>query len=166
MYTYIFFRVCAGAPDVVAFPMTFINNLFGTTSTEWKRDRKHHNLDVFQHNILIMPFESEGHKSLFVVVGAQNIKDYHKRNFKKSRPCILHVAPFQTSTPVQSHAYNVAHSKIRIWLNAMWRVSSGDNDLCSSPFTNRSIPMARPNGEYSMITVTMHQPLQIQSIQS
>lgn len=136
--------------------MTFIDNLLGTSSKEWVRDCERHNLDVFGHNIMIMPFQSEGHMSLFVVIGAQNIREYQKHGFSKSRPCILHIVPFESSTRVQCHAYNAASSRIRTWLNVMWRATYCHNDFSVMPFTHRSIPTTRPFGKYPMITATMH----------
>ena len=49
--------------------------------------------NVFDRNILMFPFDARGHKSLFVVIGAANIRTYTARGFKGDRPCILHIDP-------------------------------------------------------------------------
>ena len=68
--------MCAGDNNVLAFPSNFIDNLLGTSSQQWIQQLKHNEIDLFSHNMLVMPFQSEGQKSLFVVVGAKHIKDY------------------------------------------------------------------------------------------
>ena len=101
-----------------------------------------------------MPFQSNGHKSLFVVLGANHIKDYMKRGFSDTRPCILHILPFATSTRVQTHAYNQAGLRLRVWLNAMWQTTHCNINFDSMPFTHRSLPMTRPFGECNDMTMT------------
>ena len=39
--------------------------------------------DLFDYDVVIMPFEEDGQRSLFVVLGAGHIKDYMKCNFQK-----------------------------------------------------------------------------------
>ena len=90
--------MCSGVDNVLAFPSNFIDNLLGTSSRQWAQQIKHLEIDVLSHNMLIMPFESNGHKSLFVVLGAKHIKDYMKKGFSDMRPCILHILPYATST--------------------------------------------------------------------
>ena len=140
--------MCSGVNDVLSFPSNFIDNLLGTSSRQWIRQITHAELDIFVNNMLIMPFQSNGHKSLFVVLGAKHIKDYNKMGFNKTRPCIVHILPYAASTRVQTHAYNQACLRMRVWLNAIWRTTRSNNDFESMPFTQRSLPMTRPFGEY------------------
>ena len=139
--------MCSGADNILAFPSNFIDNLLGTSSRQWIQQVKHHEIDVFSHNMLVMPFQSDGQKSLFVVLGAKHIKDYMKRGFSNTRPCILHILPYATSMRVQTHAYNQACMRLRAWLNSLWRATRCNNDIDSMPFTHRSLPMTRPFGE-------------------
>lgn len=141
------YRMCSGINNILAFPSNFIDNLLGTSSRQWTQQIKHPEIDIFSHNMLIMPFHSNGQKSLFVVFGAKHIKDYMKRGFSDTRPCILHILPYATSMQGQTHAHNQACLRLRVWLNALWRTTRCNNDFNSMPFTHRSLPMTRPFGE-------------------
>ncbi len=115
---------------------------------------KHRDIDVFSHNMLVMPFQSDGLKSLFVVLGATQNKDYMKRGFSNTWPCILHILPYATSMRVQTHAYNQACLRLRAWLNSLWRKTSFNNDFDSMSFTHRSLLMAQPFSECIDKTMT------------
>ena len=104
---------------------------------------KRHNMNVFSHSLLVMPYLSGKHRSLFVVLGTNEINDYMKRGFTGTRPCILHIVPYATSDRRQSHTYNEVSTRIRIWLNALWRNSQCNDEFGSMPFTHRSMPTTR-----------------------
>jgi len=140
-------RMCSGADNILAFPSNFIDNLLGTSSRQWTQQIEHHEIDIFSHNMIIMPFHSHGQKSLFVVFGAKHIKDYMKRDVGDTRPCILQILPYAKSMQCQTHAYTHACLRLRAWLNALWRTTCCNNDFDSMPFTHRSLPMTRPFGE-------------------
>ena len=80
--------------DVLRLSSNFIESLLTTSSRHWIDQVKRHNVDIFSYNALFMPYQSEVQKSLFVVLGANNIKDYMKQNFTGTRPCILHILPY------------------------------------------------------------------------
>ena len=135
----------------------FIESLLRTSSRHWIDQVKHHNVDIFAYNTLVMPYQSGQHKSLFVVLGANNIKDYMKRSFTGTRPCILHILPHATSNRSHLHAYNQVSLTICTWLNALWRNSQCNGDYESMPFTHRSMPTSRPFGKFSFHdNLTMH----------
>ena len=98
--------------------------------------------------MIIVPFHHDGNKSLFVVMGTKHIKDYTKAEFDDMRPCILHVLPYAASTQSHRHASNRATTRLRVWLNALWRMlrCNNDFDIASMPFTHRSLPVTRPFG--------------------
>ena len=139
-------RMAAGVDQVLSMPCTFIKYLIGTSLQQWNHNVEMNAINIFDFNVITMPFQEDGHRSLFVVLGAGHIKDYMKCNFRKTRPCILHVLPHETSTRAQMHAYNAASARIRTWLNVLWRVNYCENDYESLPFTHRSLPMTRPFG--------------------
>ena len=154
MALYSFYRrMSAGVNHVLSMPCTFINKLIGTSSQQWIHNMEINGINIFDFNVIIMPFQEDGHRSLFVVLGAGHIKDYMKCNFRKTRPCILHVLPHETSTRAQMHAYNAASARIRTWLNALWRMNYCKNVYDSCPFTHRSMPTTRPFGMYMNIYV-------------
>ena len=106
---------------------------------------EHHELDIFDYDVLVLPFESNGHKSVFAILGARH---YMKHGFKEHRPCLLHVVPYHSQPQGKIHAYNASSTKLRPWLNAMWRVKRSNNDFASMPFTNCSMPLSRPLGKF------------------
>ena len=71
--------MCSGDDNVLAFLSNFIDNLLGTSSQKWIQQIKHPDIDIFSHSMLIMPFQPNGDRSLFVVLGAKHIKDYIKK---------------------------------------------------------------------------------------
>ena len=109
---------------------------------------EHNELDIFDYDVLVLPFESNGHKSVFAILGARYIRDYMKHGFKEHRPCLLHFVPYHSQTQGQIHASNASCAKLRAWLNVMWRVKHRNNNFASIPFTNRSMHLSRPLGKF------------------
>ena len=107
-------------------------------------------VDVFLYNMIIMPFHHNGNKSLFVAMGDKHIKDYMKKEFNETRPCILHILPWATSMQSHNHAYNQATTWLRVWLNALWRTMHCSDifDIASMPFAHRSLPFTQPIGKW------------------
>ena len=142
-------RMCSGADNVLALPSTFIDNLLGTTGQQWTQQMEHCAIDIFSCNMIIMPFRHNGNTSLFVVMGAKHIKDYMKTDFSETRPCILHILPCATIRQGHNHACNQAVTRLRVWLNALWRTTRCNNsfDVDSMPFSHRSLPFVQPLGE-------------------
>ena len=143
--------------DILRLSSTFIESLLRTSSRHWIDQVKRRNVDIFTYNALLMPYPSGAQKSLFVVLGANNIKDYMKQGFTGTRPCVLHILPYATSNRSQLHAYNQVFSTIRTWLNALWRNSQCNGVYMSMPFTHRSMPLSRPFGKLSFHDIlTVH----------
>ena len=151
-------RICSRASDILRFSSHFIDGLLGTSSKHWIAQTKRHNMNVFSHSLLVMPYLSGKHRSLFIVLGANNINDYMKHGFTGTRPCILHIVPYGTSDRRQLHAYNGVSSRIRMWLNALWQNGQCNDEFRSMPFTHRSMPMTRPFGKVYFYPIsTVHQ---------
>jgi len=133
---------------MLPFPSNFIDQLTVTSSQEWIQNMEHHALDMFDYVVLVLPFESNGHTSVFAILGAKHIREYMKYGFNEHRSCVLHIVPYHSQTQGQIHAYNASSAKIRTWLNVMWRVKRSNNDFVSMPITNRSMPLSRPLGKF------------------
>ena len=148
--------IYSGTKDSPRLSSHFIDGLLRTSPRHWIDQVKWHNVNIFSHNLLVMPHQSGKHKSLFVVLGANNIKDYMKQNFNGTRPCILHIFPYATSNRSQLHTHSKVSSRIRTWLNALWRNSQYNNDFGSMLFTHRSMPMTTPYGKlpFHLILIT------------
>ena len=148
-------RICSGMDDVLRLSSNFIESLLTTSSRHWIDQVKRHNVDIFSYNALFMPYQSDVQKSLFVVLGANNIKDYMKRGFAGTRPCVLHILPYASSNRSQLHAYSQVFSTIRTWLNALWRSKQCNGVDVSMPFTHRSMPLSRPFGKLSFRNIIL-----------
>ena len=147
-------RITTSRNKALSVPSNFLHRLIATSSQNWIYEMKEKNVNIFEYDMIMMPFYANGHRSLFVVVGASYIQDYMKCGFSNERPCILHILPYQRPTRAQTQAYNAASAKIRSWLNALWRVTYCVNDIISMPFTHRSLPLTQPYGNF--IQNTLH----------
>lgn len=127
-----------------AFDTHFLRSLFATTPHEWVEKTQGTGANVFDKNILFFPFDANGQKSLFVVLGANNIRDYTRRGFKGSRPCILHLDP--NNTVRGRHDHHAVGDKLRTWMNKLWRWENEEDDVMVTPFNKRSMPTVRPYG--------------------
>ena len=68
------YRICSGTDDILRLSSTFIESLLRTSSRHWIDQVKRRTVDIFTYNVLIMPYQCGMQKSLFVVLGANNIK--------------------------------------------------------------------------------------------
>ena len=98
--------------------------------------------------MLLLPFDNDDQKSLFVIVGHRHIRDYSKVGFQKNRPCIIHYNPNKRS--VSRHNCEFVCDKLRTWLNIAWRKQHNDDSLLLQPFHKRSMPICRPVGKCSV----------------
>ena len=141
--------MCSGADNILALPSTFIEYLLGTSAPQWTQQLEQCAIDIFSYNMIIVPFRHDGNTSLFAVMGAKHIKNYVRRDFGETRPCILHILPYATTLQGHKYARTLAVTRLRVWLNAPWRTTRGNNvfDTDSMPFNGRSLPFTRPRGE-------------------
>lgn len=106
-------------------------------------------LDVFEHDMLFLPFDGKGQKSLFIIVNAGYIRDYMKIGYGLNRPCIIHLDPNRSD--VAQHNPHVVADRIYAWLNNLWRHRRDQNNILLMPFFKRAMPLCRPNGESNAI---------------
>ena len=66
-----------------AFETSFLTRLFATSPPLWVQIIRRSKVNIFQSDILMFPFDVSGHKILFVMIGAHNIRDYTKRGFRE-----------------------------------------------------------------------------------
>jgi len=135
----------SGLARVHSFSINFLRLLYATKPGRFTKMNDTARIDIFEKEILLLPFEACGHKSLFVVIGANNIRQYtNTRRFHGSRPCILHLDPICSHRSRHNHR-NVA-DKLRVWLNVLWRSTNNENDRFVMPFNKRSLPVIQPKG--------------------
>ena len=133
---------CSGTSH--AFDTHFLRLLFATSPRQWVEKYEDTGINIFDKNVLFFPFHASGHKSLFVVLGAHNIRNYTQRGFKGSRPCILHFDPHEFVRG--RHDHNAVADKLRTCLNSLWRWEHSENDHMIMPFNKRTLPNVRPYG--------------------
>ena len=143
--SHMFFRLTCGSSTTCAFDTNFLRYLFASSPSQWVHRNCDREINVFDCNVLLFPFEARGYKSLFAVIGAGNIRSYTTRGFSGDRPCILHLDP--TNTPRGRHNPHAVGDKIHIWLNKLWRWTHDSSDHLVMPFNKRSMPVCRPYGE-------------------
>lgn len=140
---------------MLTFPTTFSNTMLRSTLAMCTRQTDARQVDIFDHQVLLIPFECEGRQSLFFVLGAKYIKDYNRRGFDQMRPCILHIDESTPLTRSHKHLYQVMSVKIRAWLNMSWKTKYGNNDTFCMPFSTRSMPVSRPHGKIIVYSCMM-----------
>ena len=140
----------ASTRRIHAFKSNFIRNIHATPCADWVDMLDKEGLDtesIFSNDMLLLPFDGHGQKSLFVILNAGGIRDYTKRNYWSSRPCIMHLDPNKQA--VAHHDFNNIANRLRTWMNKLWRDRiSYLNDPFLVPFNHRSMPLCRPTGMY------------------
>ena len=122
-----------------------LSTIFATTPSQWTSKIIDRKLDIFDHKMLLLPFNGNGQTSLFVVVCPGHIREYSNKSYRGSRPCILHLDPNQSTS--SSHDHNAVGERLLGWLNCLWRHKYEDNNPLSTPFNKRSMPLCRPDGK-------------------
>lgn len=128
-----------------SFDTTWLRKIYATDASNWSQLPETADLDIFTYKGLLIPFSAEERTTLFVVLGAQNIRSYHKRNFKGDCPCILEINP--CTDWILCHNSNGVADKIRAWLNRLWQDKNDSSDPNTIPFNKRSMPLHTPSGK-------------------
>ena len=148
-------RSTSGATGIHAFRTSFLRILFGTSPPQWVKACSESCLKIFDQNALMFPFDASGHKSLFVVIGANHIREYSKRAFKGNRPCIIHFDP--NISYIGRHNHHEIADKLRTWLNKMWRWEHTESDRLVTPFNKRTLPVIQSNGKaWPILYIYLH----------
>ena len=137
-----------------AFDTNFLRVLFASSPSHWERAMCETSLNIFDHNVLMIPFDANGHKSLFVIIGAKDIRTYSTCGYSGSRPCILHLDPNDALRG--KHDHHAVADKVRTWLNRIWRWEHAENDCNVMPFNKRTMPIVRPYGTLGHLTIYIY----------
>jgi hypothetical protein len=106
------------------------------------------NVDVFQYKLLVIPSTQDNHKSLYVVLGLQNVLNCNKNNSNCDNTCIIHLEVGKRV--INQSLISITATKIRLLLNMLYRTRVGqENDKTVNPFSTRMMPLRRPGGENS-----------------
>jgi hypothetical protein len=104
------------------------------------------NVDVFQYKVLVIPSTQDNHRSLFVVLGLQDVLNYGKNIGNCDQSCIIHL---EVGKQVMNQSLvSITKNKIRLLMNMLYCTQVGqENDKSVNPFSTRMMPLRRPEGE-------------------
>jgi hypothetical protein len=104
------------------------------------------NLNVFQFKVLVIPSMQDNHKSLFVVLGLQNVLNCGKNMGNRDHSCIIHL---EVGKQVMNQSLDsITANKIRLLMNMLYRTHiEQENDKTLNPFSTRMMPLRWPEGE-------------------
>ena len=143
----------SGSHSTHAFDTHYLRVLFAASPSQWVRSMGGTKFKISDQEVLLFPFDASGHKSLFVIIGANNIRNYTAKGFKGNRPCIVHLDPNDALRG--KHDHHAVSDKLRTWLNRIWRWEHSENDFNVMPFNKRTIPHVRPYGMLSHLESDM-----------
>ena len=125
-----------------SFGLNFLSKLNAHPHDRWVGIINRMNLDVFQYKLLIIPSNQDNHKSLFVVIGLQNVVKHGRRLGNGDHPYILHL---ESGKRQLNHSLaNVTAHNIRLLLNKLYRSRiNAINDKTVNPFSSRLMPLRR-----------------------
>jgi hypothetical protein len=137
-------RASSHAQHAHSFRCDFLPKILSHRPNQWIQMSPMSSQNIFNHEILLIPFTSAKYKSMFAVIGANEIKNYAKIGHMGSTPCIVHLDALPASK--SCHDANFIGNKIRSFLNAMWSHRNlGTRDPELNPFNKRSMPLIRLN---------------------
>lgn len=113
-------------------------------------------IKLFNKKMLLFPFHSAGHWSLFVVVNPGLVKSgYLGRKTKKEIPFILHLDSLGGNSP---HTKSTFARTIRWWLNKVWQLEAqtpNNNTLPFNKHTSRYVRLAGKSPPFNPIPRSM-----------
>ncbi len=139
-------RMTIGKSFIHSFSCQFFNKLTSYPSDVWVKIVTQMNVDIFQYKVLVIPFTQDNHKSLYVVLGLQNVLNKGKNIGNCDQTCIIHL---EVGKRVMNQSLvSITATKIRLLMNVLYRKRAGQkNDKTVNPFSTRMMPLRQPEGE-------------------
>jgi hypothetical protein len=104
------------------------------------------NVDVFQYKVLVIPSMQDNHKSLYIVLGLQNVLNCGQNNSNCDHTCIILLEVGKQVT--NQSLVSITANKIRLLMNMLYCTCIGqENDKTVNPLITRMMPLRRPEGE-------------------
>jgi hypothetical protein len=141
-------RMTSGKSFIHFFNYQFFDRLTSYPSDVWVKIVARMNVDVFQYKPLVIPSTQDNNKSLYVVLGLQNVLDCGKDIGDCDHTCIIHL---KVGKQVMNHSLvSITANKIRLLMNMLYQTRIGqDNDKTDNPLSTRLMPLRRPESEIS-----------------
>ena len=112
MRTNTHYRMSSCFENVFSHPFNFVGTLNASGKIHWVDSHERQAVNVFDHDVMFIPFEAHGQKLMFVLIGARNINDYLKVWFDDACPCIHHVVPYHSTMRVLDYTNGTATNKV------------------------------------------------------
>ena len=113
------YRITCTRKEIFSSGLNFLSKLNAHPHDCWIGIINRMNLDVFQYKLLVIPSNQDNHKSLFVVIGLQNVVKHGRRLGNGDHPCILHL---KSGKRQLNHSLtNVTAPNIRLLLNKLYK---------------------------------------------
>ncbi len=139
-------RMTSGKSFIHSFNCQFFDRLSSYPSDVWVKIVAPMNVDVFQYKLLVIPSTQDNHKSLYVVLGLQNVLKCGKNIGDCDHTCMIHL---EVGNQVMYHSLiSITANKIRLLMNMLYQTRIGqENDKTVNPFSTRLMPLRRPESE-------------------
>jgi hypothetical protein len=136
----------SGKSFIHSFSCQFFDKLTSYPSDVWMKIITRMNVDVFQYKVLVIPSTQDNHRSLFVVLGLQDVLNCGKNIGNCDQLCIIHL---EVGKQVMNQSLvSITANKIRLLMNILYHTQVGqENDKSVNPFSARMMPLRRPEGE-------------------
>ncbi len=107
----------SGKSFIHSFSCQFFDKSTSYPSDVWVKIVTRMNVDVFQYKVLVIPSTQDNHKSLYVVLGLQNVLNCGKNNSNCDRTCIIHL---ECGKQVMNQSLvSITAIKIRLLMNML-----------------------------------------------
>jgi hypothetical protein len=129
-----------------SFSCQFFDKLTLYPIDEWVNIFTQTNVNVFQFKVLIILSMQDNHKSLFAVLGLQNVLNCGKNMGNHDHSCIIHL---EVGKQVMNQSLvSINANKIRLLMNMLYCTHvRQENDKTLNPFSTRMMPLRRPESE-------------------
>ncbi len=109
----------SGKSFIHSFSCQFFDKLTLCPSDVWVKIVTQMNLNVFQFKVLVIPSMQDNHKSLFIVLGLQNVLNCGKNMGNRHHSCIIHLEVGKQVT--NQSLVSITANKIRLLMNMLYR---------------------------------------------
>jgi hypothetical protein len=129
----------SGKSFIRSFSCQFFDKLTLYPCDVWVKIVTRINLNVFQFKVLVIPSMQDNRKSLFVVLGLQNVLNCGKNMGNCDHSCIIHLKVGEQF--MNQSLVSITANKIRLLMNMLYRTQVGqENDKTLNPFSTRMMP--------------------------
>ena len=132
----------------MAYPTSVVSLLLGNQlSSAASEILSYDTVDVFKLDVILLPFVSQRHCSLIVIVNPGGVINASRRGKSHSYPCIL---LFDSQGNQATTVKDDLARKVRNLLNKLWQLSQDDGTCVARPFHLTNMKLYNPLGTWYM----------------